>query len=146
MVLTKGNLLGMYLLVMRGHNSCMDVQTHRKARLRELIQARFGGVIARFAEAIDRNESYVSRMLYPSDKSGSKPIADKIMLVMEEALNLERAWLDKPMGYDLGEEGAPASGVSELAAVIHRLTSSGKMNNSELQTMIAMLKAREGSE
>lgn len=79
----------------------MDVQTHRKLRLRELIDSRCDGVIARCADKVMRSESYIARMLYPTGKPGAKPIADKLMLALEQAFDLERAWLDKPMGYGL---------------------------------------------
>lgn len=77
----------------------MDVQAHRKLRLRELINDQCEGVIARFADKVMRSESYIARMLYPMDKPGAKPIADKLMLAIEHAFGLERAWLDKPLGY-----------------------------------------------
>ncbi len=88
----------------------MDVQSHRKARLRELINKRCKGVIAVFADKIGRSESYVSRMLYPIDKAGAKPIADKMNLVIEEAFKLPRAWLDLPLGSGLDEESLTESG------------------------------------
>lgn len=83
----------------------MDVQTHRKQRLRELINVACGGIIAVLASRIDRDESYVSRMLYPPGKAGAKPIADKMMLVIEQAFRLPRAWLDMPLGTDLSTAG-----------------------------------------
>lgn len=86
----------------------MDVQLHRKQRLRELMNHHCGGVIAVLAEKISRNESYVSRMFYPPDKAGAKPIADKMMLVIESAFGLERAWLDMPLGYGLPQEPGAA--------------------------------------
>lgn len=83
----------------------MDVQVHRKQRLRELIEHSCGNVIAAFAEKIERNESYVSRMLYPSEKAGAKPIGDKMMRVIEDAFGLSRAWIDLPLGTELPEVG-----------------------------------------
>ena len=76
----------------------MDTQSHRKLRLRELIDAQCDGVISAFAARIDTAESYVSRMLYPVGKAGGKPIADKMMLRIESAFSLPRAWLDMPLG------------------------------------------------
>lgn len=93
----------------------MDVQVHRKQRLRELIEHSCGNVIAVFAEKIARNESYVSRMLYPPEKAGAKPIADKMMLVIEEAFGLSRAWLDLPLGAELPDPNSPAALVSRYA-------------------------------
>lgn len=94
----------------------MDVQVHRKQRLRELMNHFCGGVIAVLAEKISRNESYVSRMFYPPDKAGAKPIADKMMLVIESAFGLERAWLDMPLGYGLPHESGAAAAPTPLVA------------------------------
>lgn len=76
----------------------MDVQSHRKARLRELIDHTCNGVIATFANSIGKDESYTARMLYPSEKNGSKPIGDKMQLIIEAKYNLPRAWFDMSMG------------------------------------------------
>ncbi len=84
----------------------MDTQTHRKLRLRELIDATCSGVIATFAARIGRDDSYVARMLYPADKAGAKPIADKLMLAIEKAFNLPRAWLDLPLGSPVPAQNA----------------------------------------
>jgi hypothetical protein len=93
----------------------MDVQRHRKQRLRELIDHSCGSVIAAFASQISRSDSYASRMLYPPDKPGQKPIADKMMLVIERAFELDRAWLDLPMGSKL----PPMEGKSLHQASVH---------------------------
>lgn len=87
----------------------MDVQAHRKQRLRELMALRCDNTIARLAEKIERAESYVSRMLYPMDKPGAKPIADKMSRVIESAFNLERAWLDMPLGHGLQVQSADST-------------------------------------
>lgn len=87
----------------------MDVQLHRKQRLRELIEHNCGNVIAVFAERIERNDSYVSRMLYPPEKAGAKPIADKMMRVIEAAFGLSRAWLDLPLGAELPNPESPTA-------------------------------------
>lgn len=85
----------------------MDVQAHRKLRLRELMDHYCGGTIATLAARIERGDSYVSRMFYPMDKPGSKPIADKMSMVIEQAFGLERAWLDQPLGYGLPSSARP---------------------------------------
>ena len=79
----------------------MDVQAHRKQRLRELMHHYCDGTIAVLAAKIERGDSYVSRMFYPMDKPGAKPIADKMSMVIEKAFDLERAWLDQPLGHGI---------------------------------------------
>lgn len=85
----------------------MDIQTHRKLRLRELIDHSCGGYISVMAAKIERADTYIARMLYPVDKKGAKPVGDKMMLDIEAAFGLERAWFDKPMGHAL--PGTPAT-------------------------------------
>lgn len=72
----------------------MDKYETRRLRLKELIDEKSNGVIARFAELIDRDASYVSRMLYPPGKSGRKRIADDMIELIEKKLNLPRGWFD----------------------------------------------------
>lgn len=79
----------------------MDIQRHRKTRLRELIDHCCHGSIAEMAKKIDRSDSYVGRMLYPPDKAGAKPIGDKLMQAIEQEFGLSRAWLDMPCGTDI---------------------------------------------
>lgn len=78
-----------------------DLQAHRKARLRELIDNACGGVVARLAERIDRSDSYVGRMLYPVDKKQSRPVSDKLAIVIERVFSLKRGWFDLPVGESL---------------------------------------------
>lgn len=101
-----GNLIRQYPGVIYPPVSCpdnedMDKFELRRLRLRELIDAACSGKIALFAEKISRSDSYASRMLYPEDKKGRKRIGDDMMVVIEEAFNLPRAWLDLPLGMDL---------------------------------------------
>ena len=76
LVALKCNPLEIYRLVSEPQNPGMledpRLQSHRKARLRELIGNAHGGVIARLADVIDRSESYIGRMLYPVDKNGAR--------------------------------------------------------------------------
>lgn len=108
-------LLGIYPKVIDEHNPGMDVQAHRKQRLRELMNLYCNGVIATLAERIDRSESYVSRMFYPMTKSGAKPIADRMSMVIESAFGLERAWLDQPLGHGIPGVQPIGSYVAEVA-------------------------------
>lgn len=86
------------------------IQTHRKARLRDLIDDRFGGVVARFAEHVDRTESYIGRMLYLVDKAQQRPVGDKMALLFEARCELVRGWFDLPTGAQLAAQlDAPAA-------------------------------------
>lgn len=78
-----------------------QVQTHRKARLRELINNAYGELIVNLAREIDRSESYIGRMLYPPEKDYSRPVSDKLAMVIEKAAGLRRGWFDLPLGTEL---------------------------------------------
>lgn len=81
------------------------VMSHRKARLKELMESACHGSCRELAEhtalVLDKgiSENYVSKMLWPADKAQSKPIGDKKQLELERAFGLERGWFDKPLGY-----------------------------------------------
>lgn len=95
----------------------MEIELHRKARLRELLDHSCGGVIAVLAQKIERNDSYVSRMLYPPNKAGAKPVGDKMMRVIEKAFSLPRAWFDMPMHSALpGADPVPSNNSVRLLA------------------------------
>lgn len=66
----------------------------RRQRLKAIKDEQFNGVIAALAEKIDKNPSYVSRLLYPEGHPNKKNIADKMVDDIEKALNLPRGWLD----------------------------------------------------
>lgn len=74
----------------------MDKYEQRRLRLEELIKTRCDGVSAVFARRIERDASYVARMLYPEGKAGKKRIADDMMEVIEKAFALPRGYLDAP--------------------------------------------------
>lgn len=93
-----------------------DIQAHRKARLRELIDSAFGGKISRFAEKMDRTESYVGRMLYPVDKAQQRPVSDKMSLWFEARCGLPRGWFDLPTGAAL--PGATTSDATAVAPML----------------------------
>jgi len=63
-----------------------------------LIDDACEGKIARLAEKIDRNPSYISRLLYPEGKDGARHIGDEIAEATENAFGLRKAWLDLPLG------------------------------------------------
>lgn len=100
-------LLDVYLKVKAMKNPAMDetVMSHRKARLKELMESACHGSCRELAEhtamVLDKgiSENYVSKMLWPTGKPQSKPIGDKKQLELEKAFGLERGWFDRPLGY-----------------------------------------------
>lgn len=66
----------------------------RQQRLRQLIDEVSNGNIADFARKIDREPNYVSRMLYPADKKGAKPIGEKIINDICSKLGLPLNWFE----------------------------------------------------
>lgn len=69
-----------------------DFFEKRRQKLAELV-ARYE-TQEKFARAIGKDKSYVSRMLYPPTKSGYKRIGDKMVLAIQDALGLPAGWLD----------------------------------------------------
>lgn len=59
-----------------------------------------GGKAVDVARKIEREPSYVSRMLYEDGKKGKKRIADDMVEIIERAFSLPRGWMD-----DLAEDG-----------------------------------------
>lgn len=66
----------------------------RQQRLRQLIDEISNGSIAEFARKIDKEPSYISRMLYPADKNGAKPIGEKIIAEICSKLDLPSNWFE----------------------------------------------------
>src|ERR1700761_1572084 len=79
------------------NNPSMTRHQHRKDRLRELIDAACEGKIVVLADKIARSPSYVSRLLYPEGKDGSRNVGEDIGEAIERAFGLEGAWLDLPL-------------------------------------------------
>jgi hypothetical protein len=73
----------------------MDKYEIRRLRVQELIDTKCGGVHAKFAEKIERDPSYVGRMLYPPGKKGRKNISDVLIELIEGKFELPPGWLDK---------------------------------------------------
>lgn len=74
----------------------LDMDKYEKRRLR-LMQIRddfCGGKAVDVARRIEREPSYVSRMLYEEGKSGKKRIADDMVEIIEKAFGLPRGWMD----------------------------------------------------
>jgi hypothetical protein len=76
----------------------MEKYEHRRLRLQELITMKFDGKHTAFANKIDREQSYVSRLLYPEGKAGKKRIAETMQEHIESACGLAAGWLDLPLG------------------------------------------------
>lgn len=72
----------------------MDKYEKRRLRLIELRDNFCNGRASELARRIEREPSYVSRMLYTEGKAGKKRIADDMMEVIERAFNLPRGWMD----------------------------------------------------
>lgn len=80
------------------HTPEMDKYERRRIRLMELRDTKCNGVAATLAEKISRDQSYVTRMLYPAGKKGKKRIADDMIEVIETAFKLPHGWLDQEPG------------------------------------------------
>ncbi len=72
----------------------MDKYERRRQRLIELRNTQCGGSAAELSRRINREPSYVSRMLYEEGKAGKKRIADDMMEIIETAFHLPRGWMD----------------------------------------------------
>lgn len=70
-------------------NMYIDITTRRRAQLARLRDERYGGVIARMAEALDKAPGYLSRVL-----AGEKGIAEKLCREIEAKLKLPMGWMD----------------------------------------------------
>lgn len=84
--------------------SGMDIKEIRKARLRQIINLKFGGVMARLAEAIGRQSSYVARILAESSDH-SRNIGEKLAREIEEACDLPYRYLDAPFDAEFMPDG-----------------------------------------
>lgn len=66
-------------------NLRMDMYEQRRIALQALVDAKGRGGIARIAHQIGKDPSYVSRMLYPPEKSGYKRIGEDTALLLVKA-------------------------------------------------------------
>lgn len=74
--------------------SAMDKYEQRRLKLIEIRDRFCNGKAAELARRIEREPSYISRMLYPEGKAGRKRIADDMMEIIENAFSLPRGWMD----------------------------------------------------
>lgn len=72
----------------------MNKRAIRQHKLQNLINELCNGNVAEFARKIGKEPSYVSRMLYPEDKKGAKPIGEKIVAEICSILGLPNNWFD----------------------------------------------------
>lgn len=72
----------------------MNKYEKRRLRLMQIRDEICGGRAVDVARKIEREPSYVSRMLYEEGKKGGKRIADEMVEVIEKAFNLPRGWMD----------------------------------------------------
>lgn len=72
----------------------IDKYEIRRLRLLELRDRECGGNTSELARKLDRNPTYVLRMLYPEGKEGKKRIADDMIELISSVFNLPLGWLD----------------------------------------------------
>lgn len=72
----------------------MDKYEQRRLRLEEIRDRFCNGKASDLARRIEREPSYISRMLYPEGKNGKKRIADDMVEIIEKAFSLPRGWMD----------------------------------------------------
>ena len=77
----------------------------RRERLRSLLVQRFSNVKADLARAINKDPSYVSRLLFTEEQKGFRRIADDMRESIESSLQLPYGWLD---GQNTNSENASA--------------------------------------
>ncbi|MCX8602637.1 MULTISPECIES: S24 family peptidase [unclassified Gilliamella] len=66
----------------------------RRLNLIKLKDELCGGKIVELARRINKDQGYVSRLLYEAGKKYKKNIADRMVSDIESAFNLPRGWLD----------------------------------------------------
>lgn len=72
----------------------MDKYEKRRLRLIQIRDDFCGGKAVEVARKIEREPSYVSRMLYEEGKKGKKRIADDMVEIIEKSFSLPRGWMD----------------------------------------------------
>lgn len=72
----------------------MDKYEIRRLRLIQLRDEQCGGVTAELARRIEKDASYVNRVLWEEGKKGRKRIGEDIVDATEKAFKLPHGWLD----------------------------------------------------
>ncbi|CAH0525128.1 S24 family peptidase [Vibrio hippocampi] len=94
----------------------MDRYEVRRLNLLRIRKDRFDDKNAMLARAIDREASYVSRMLSPPGNEYKKRISEKMIEIIETALRLPSGYLDDPAHCD---QTLPLPIQAELKQVTH---------------------------
>lgn len=104
----------------------------RRRKLRDLIQDVSKGNIADFARKIDKEASYVARMLYPEDKPGAKPIGEKMISHICHTLVLPFDWFDR----DYDDETTPFLEQDDELIIIDVLNVEASAGHSSLGDLV----------
>ena len=91
----------------------MDKYERRRLQLMELLKTRCSGKKSVLAKKIEKEPSYVSRILYPEGKAGKKRIADDLIEAIEKGFQLPHGWLDT----EHPVPNLPTQGVEEAASI-----------------------------
>jgi phage repressor protein C with HTH and peptisase S24 domain len=114
----------------------VDIYETRRARLRELIDTKFGGKQVGLATAIERQPDYISRCL-----KGTKRIGEDFARFVEQQTEMPVGWLDRPDVVLIDSSG-------HTAAVIQAKTTASSAGNltllGEPHTQAQMLSLRPG--
>ena len=101
--------------IIQQHFNAMDKYEIRRQKLIMLRDSKCGGVNAALAKAIDRDETYVNRLFYPTDKAGRKRLGDKLISVLIEKFNLPIGW------FDIKDDQVPIVYDEETKMILNRL-------------------------
>lgn len=78
----------------------MDMYEIRRQNLLRLITMKCEGRPSDLARRIERDPSYVTRMLYPEGKAGKKRIGDDMVVLIENSIPVARGTLDGIIAMD----------------------------------------------
>jgi hypothetical protein len=109
----------------------MDKYERRRLRLLQLRDETCHGKSAELARRINREPSYVTRMLYPEGTPGKKRIAEDMADVIEAAFSLPKGWLDS-------SESGPARGKEK-----ETVTTIPAKNDRQIETVVALMKGMD---
>ncbi|QGA37556.1 hypothetical protein GAS19_07770 [Burkholderia glumae] len=98
----------------------MDMKEQRRLNLLAYRDAHCEGSTAQLARAIERAPTYVTRMLYPAEKDGSRRIGEDLAREIELKLGKPVGWLDRPPGG--ANAAAPAPRRARKRSVDEELT------------------------
>lgn len=111
----KGNLPAG---IQAGKVSNMNINDIRRENLKHLIDTRYGGVIARLANQLDKQPAYISRCLTGKEEH-RRNIGEKLAREIEEKTGLHPGWMDEvehlyPKSVEAPEEKQIPEEVQEL--------------------------------